>query len=98
MNMLNNDPDWRLRRFRRGRTLWCVLALAAPWGLFLAAGVARAQTTATPVVIQPGAPGKPSRKLPASTAARLPPRSQAEAEFMRGMIMHHAQAVEMTAL
>jgi uncharacterized protein (DUF305 family) len=51
-----------------------------------------------PVVVQPGAPGKPSRKLPASTSAKLPPRSQAEVEFMQGMIMHHAQAVEMTAL
>jgi len=51
-----------------------------------------------PVVVQPGAPGKPTRKLPASTTGTLPPASQAEAEFMRGMIMHHAQAVEMTAL
>jgi uncharacterized protein (DUF305 family) len=28
----------------------------------------------------------------------LPPRSQADIDFMQGMIMHHAQAVEMTAL
>jgi uncharacterized protein (DUF305 family) len=27
-----------------------------------------------------------------------PPRSQADIEFMQGMIMHHSQAVEMTAL
>jgi len=51
-----------------------------------------------PAVVQPGAPGKPTRKLPASTTGTLPPKSHAEAEFMRGMIMHHAQAVEMTAL
>jgi uncharacterized protein (DUF305 family) len=51
-----------------------------------------------PVVVQPGAPGEPSKKLPASTTGTLPPASPAEAEFMRGMIMHHAQAVEMTAL
>jgi uncharacterized protein (DUF305 family) len=51
-----------------------------------------------PVVVQPGAPGKPSRTLPPSTRATLPPRSQADVEFMQGMIMHHAQAVEMTAL
>lgn len=51
-----------------------------------------------PVVVQPGAPGKPSRTLPPSTRATLPPRSQADVEFMRGMIMHHSQAVEMTAL
>jgi uncharacterized protein (DUF305 family) len=53
---------------------------------------------AKPVVVQPGAPGKPSRTLPPSTRATLPPRSQADADFMQGMIMHHAQAVEMTAL
>ncbi len=53
---------------------------------------------AKPVVVQPGAPGKPSRTLPASTKATLPPRSQADVEFMQGMIMHHSQAVEMTAL
>jgi len=28
----------------------------------------------------------------------LPPRSQADVDFMQGMIMHHSQAVEMTAL
>ena len=53
---------------------------------------------ATPVVVQPGAPGKPSKTLPPSTRAKLPPRSQADVEFMQGMIMHHVQAVEMTAL
>jgi uncharacterized protein (DUF305 family) len=53
---------------------------------------------ATPVVVQPGAPGKPSKTLPPSTRAKLPPRSQADVEFMQGMTMHHAQAVEMTAL
>src|SRR5215510_14292896 len=51
-----------------------------------------------PAVVQPGAPGKPGRRLPPSTTAKLPPASPAEAEFMRGMIIHHAQAVEMTAL
>jgi uncharacterized protein (DUF305 family) len=51
-----------------------------------------------PVVVQPGAPGQPSKTLPASTRATLPPRSRADVEFMQGMIMHHAQAVEMTAL
>jgi uncharacterized protein (DUF305 family) len=53
---------------------------------------------ATPVVVQPGAPGKPSKTLPPATRATLPPRSQADVEFMQGMIMHHLQAVEMTAL
>jgi uncharacterized protein (DUF305 family) len=52
----------------------------------------------TPVVVQPGAPGQPTRTLPPSTRATLPPRSAKDVEFMQGMIMHHAQAVEMTAL
>jgi uncharacterized protein (DUF305 family) len=79
-----------------------VFALA---GLLLIAGlvdffcsVARAQQPPPPVVVQPGVPGQPSRKLPPSTTAKLPPRSQKDVEFMQGMIMHHAQAVEMTAL
>jgi uncharacterized protein (DUF305 family) len=55
-------------------------------------------STAPPVVVQPGAPGQPTRTLPPLTRARLPPRSPKDVEFMQGMIMHHAQAVEMTAL
>src|SRR5204863_4108903 len=52
----------------------------------------------TPVVVQPGAPGQPTRTLPSSTRATLPPTSPDEVKFMQAMIMHHAQAVEMTAL
>ena len=51
-----------------------------------------------PVVVQPGAPGQPTRNLPSSTRPNLPPLSLKDAEFMQGMIMHHAQAVEMVAL
>jgi uncharacterized protein (DUF305 family) len=51
-----------------------------------------------PVVVQPGAPGQPSKRLPPTTKAELPPKSEADVEFMQGMIMHHSQAVEMTAL
>ena len=51
-----------------------------------------------PNVVQPGAPGQQTRKLPISTRGKLPPRSAEDAEFMQGMIMHHGQAVEMTAL
>ncbi len=57
-----------------------------------------AQTSQTPVVVQPGAPGQPTKTLPSSTRATLPPLSPKDVEFMQGMIMHHAQAVEMTAL
>ncbi|HKP67698.1 MAG TPA: DUF305 domain-containing protein [Pyrinomonadaceae bacterium] len=51
-----------------------------------------------PVIVQPGAPGQPTQKLPANTRAKLPPLSDKDVEFMQGMIMHHGQAVEMTAL
>lgn len=52
----------------------------------------------TPVVVQPGAPGQPTKILPSSTKGKLPPRSAKDIEFMQGMIMHHGQAVEMTAM
>lgn len=55
-------------------------------------------TASAPVVVQPGAPGKPSKRLPSSTSAKLPPESKADIEFMQGMIMHHGQALEMTAM
>lgn len=51
-----------------------------------------------PVVVQPGAPGQATKTLPSSTRAKLPEPSPKDIEFMQGMIMHHAQAVEMTAL
>jgi uncharacterized protein (DUF305 family) len=68
------------------------LAIAAAFSPF-----SRAQQTA-PVVVQPGAPGQPSKTLPPDTKAKLPPQSPADVAFLQGMIMHHAQAVEMTAL
>src|SRR5437588_3448786 len=67
-------------------------------GLFSLTVCAQQANPATPVVVQPGAPGKPTQTLPSSTRAMLPPRSPADVQFMQGMIMHHAQAVEMTAL
>jgi uncharacterized protein (DUF305 family) len=67
-------------------------------GLFSLPVCAQQADPATPVVVQPGAPGQPTRTLPPSTRATLPPRSPADSQFMQGMIMHHAQAVEMTAL
>jgi uncharacterized protein (DUF305 family) len=76
-----------------------LLAANAPTGFFSFAARAQQITNpTTPVVVQPGAPGKPSRTLPPSTKATVPLRSQADVEFMESMIMHHSQAVEMTAL
>jgi len=69
------------------------LMVATGWS----ANTGMAQTE-SPAVVQPGAPGSPSKMLPATTRPVLPPASRADVEFMQGMIMHHSQAVEMTAL
>lgn len=53
---------------------------------------------ATPVVVRPGAPGQPTTALGPTTRAKMPPASVKDVDFMQGMIMHHAQAVEMVAL
>lgn len=66
----------------------------------LAAGVLAARAQA-PSVVQPGAPGQDTKVIsPASAAAATTRRAPSEADvaFMQGMIHHHNQAVEMTAL
>jgi uncharacterized protein (DUF305 family) len=74
------------------------LLAAGVSALFLFPAAAQQPDPAKPVVVQPGAPGAPSKTLPSSTRAVLPPRSPADVEFMQGMIFHHSQAVEMTAM
>ena len=99
MKIFINLPNGRPHGLSRKRRFASAQALVLAGSLFAAAGArSSAQQPAGPVVVQPGAPGKPSRKLPPSTTAKLPPESQKDVEFMQGMIMHHAQAVEMTAL
>jgi uncharacterized protein (DUF305 family) len=111
--MLSYAPRWEPHCFSRERKRRSARRCAI-CGILLAASlvgnvccftgslgsVAWAQQSdpAKPVVVQPGAPGQPSKTLPPATRGTLPPRSQADVEFMQGMIMHHAQAVEMTAL
>jgi uncharacterized protein (DUF305 family) len=75
-----------------------LIAISILAGLFSLPVCAQQASPAKPVVVQPGAPGQPTRTLPPSTRATLPPSSTADVRFMQGMIMHHAQAVEMTAL
>jgi uncharacterized protein (DUF305 family) len=106
--MSSGAPKWKFCHLGRNRklcsltgpALLCSMLFApsTPAGFFSSAARAGARQTDSPVVVQPGAPGKPSKTLPPSTKATLPPQSQADAEFMQGMIMHHSQAVEMTAL
>ena len=49
-------------------------------------------------IVQPGAPGSPSKVITADQVNALaPPRfTAADVQFMQGMIGHHAQALEMT--
>ena len=83
-------------RFAAPCTVLPVLLVAA--GFFCTSARAQQADAAKPVVVQPGAPGQPSKTLPPSTKGQLPPQSCADMEFMQGMIMHHSQAIEMTAL
>jgi uncharacterized protein (DUF305 family) len=85
---------------RRRAAISCGAFLAATVSTILCSSTVRAQQTdqTKPVVVQPGAPGTPTKTLPSSARAVLPPQSPADVEFMQGMIFHHAQAVEMTAM
>jgi uncharacterized protein (DUF305 family) len=67
--------------------------------LFAMPSVLTAQQSPPPIV-QPGAPGEVSRRITADQASDLSKvrHTDADAQFMRGMMMHHAQALEMTAL
>ena len=104
---LNSKSHWfaraRAQRFPAAILSWLLSAvlLAASAAALLGSLPLRGQQTNSasgPVVVQPGAPGKPTKTLPPSTKGVLPARSPADVEFMQGMIMHHQQAVEMTAL
>jgi Uncharacterized protein conserved in bacteria len=76
-----------------------VLIFAASVALLFLSFPAVGQTPvgdSAPAVVQPGAPGRVTKTLPNDTRAKLTPHSPKNTEFMQGMIMHHAQAVEMT--
>jgi uncharacterized protein (DUF305 family) len=107
--MLDQSTPMQSFTFSARPKLRSVISVAAPRSGLMAAGALtcflslpvcaqQADSPAPPVVVQPGAPGQPTQTLPPSTRATLPPRSPKDVEFMQGMIMHHAQAVEMTAL
>jgi uncharacterized protein (DUF305 family) len=107
--MLDQSRPMQSFTFRARLKLRSMMRVAAPLSGLLAAGALtcflslpvcaqQADSQSPPVVVQPGAPGQPTRTLPSSTRATLPPCSPKDVEFMQGMIMHHAQAVEMTAL
>ena len=64
--------------------------------LVMVAALSGAQTP----IVQPGAPGNPSRLITAEEASDLAAISYTDGDvkFMQGMISHHAQALEMTVL
>jgi len=90
------DAARDLRAISVVKELFSALLFAAALAFLTTLRISAQQPS--PVVIQPGAPGKASRQLPASTRASLSPVSRTDVGFMQGMIMHHGQAVEMTAL
>jgi uncharacterized protein (DUF305 family) len=53
-----------------------------------------------PTLVQPGRPGEESRTVTAESSVRNAalPHTGADTRFMQGMIGHHAQALEMSAL
>ncbi len=99
---LNTSGHTRLRRepraLRSAHLILRALLTASICAIFLQAASAQQTRSSNPAVVQPGPPGAPSKTLPPSTHAALPPLSRADIEFMQGMIFHHSQAVEMTAM
>lgn len=66
----------------------------------LAVALGLTSTQQPPTIVQPGAPGQPSRNVTAAEASDVSKVgvTDADVKFMQGMIHHHAQAVEMVEL
>jgi uncharacterized protein (DUF305 family) len=78
---------------------WLVSAALISLTAATASGQPTQAAPGHPTIVQPGAPGHDSKILTPETAGS-PPRAptKADVDFMQGMIHHHSQAVEMTAL
>ncbi len=76
------------------------LVLAATALTSCAARAVASGPASGPAVVRPGAPGEGSRIAPAGAAVKPATfqHTDADVKFMQGMIGHHAQALEMTAL
>lgn len=90
-----------MNKFRWATALVVTVATSAcaTAGSVASATSADAQATG-PRVVQPGAPGEPTRTFDAQDLTEIEGIAFTEADvaFMQGMIQHHAQALEMTAL
>lgn len=73
-------------------------AVAVLLAVGLVSACRSAAPDAGPRVIQPGAPGEAAREIDPGEAVATLPHTPADVQFMRGMIAHHLQALEMTAL
>jgi len=83
---------------RTGRI--CVVFLGVLSASCRTARVASTSSAADPPpIVQPGAPGQPSRVITAEAAADVSKVDYIDTDikFMQGMIGHHAQAIEMVA-
>ncbi len=84
-----HSPRGRLRTLSLLAALTVVAPAAAP-----------AQDASGTTTVQPGAPGESTRVLEDESLdeTELPAYTEADVRFMRRMIRHHAQALEMTRL
>lgn len=95
---LNSRKRWSYSSLMSTPLLAALCVSGALNGSLSFPACAQQKDSAAPAVVQPGAPGQPTKTLSPTTKGTVPPRSPADVEFMQGMIMHHQQAVEMTAL
>lgn len=77
-----------------------ILVLALAFFGVVASGSAPAPIAAGPMVIVPGRPGEPAKNLPAAQVKAPDDDSYSAADvwFVRMMIPHHTQAIEMASL
>ena len=79
--------------FKTMNIIFCVLILSSQ--VIIAQGI-----IPSPPIIQPGAPGEPSKKLDAKAATDIANTSyiKADVKFLQGMIVHHEQAIIMSEM
>ncbi len=79
--------------FKTMNIAFCVLILSSQ--IIIAQGI-----IPSPPIIQPGAPGEPSKKLDAKAATDIANTSyiKADVKFLQGMIVHHEQAIIMSEM
>lgn len=78
----------------------CAAPMAEAPSVAVAPAAAPAPASAGPRIVQAGAPGQPTRAFEGTSLSEVEGIAWTEADvaFMQGMIHHHAQALEMTAL